>query len=257
MSVLIIDRERKSALDAGFAAAFGSLPQCYFSAPGRTEIGGNHTDHQRGRVLAAAVNLDTVAAVRINGTDSIRILSEGYPMCQICLSDLIPVASEINTTPALVRGVAAGFAERGCQVGGFDAYCMSTVLTGSGLSSSWMYLQNVIPAGCKEHQDMAVALALCEKYWHGAEPSVSMAAASPVRFRPLCPLNCWIPSKRGLTRRWGKGRVMYCPSARRAVSGWRRSDATHRIRTLPQCRRALHPRNFHPCFPQKIEYTSH
>ena len=65
----VMDPLRKKALDAGFTAAFQGEPTRYFSAPGRTEIGGNHTDHQRGRVLAAAVNLDTVAAVRENGTD--------------------------------------------------------------------------------------------------------------------------------------------------------------------------------------------
>lgn len=78
---LIIDSLKKATLDAGFDAAFGGKPERYFSAPGRTEIGGNHTDHQRGRVLAAAVNLDTVAAVRENGTDMIHILSAGYPRC--------------------------------------------------------------------------------------------------------------------------------------------------------------------------------
>lgn len=140
MSVaLVMDSRRKATLDTGFAAAFGCQPERYFSAPGRTEIGGNHTDHQRGRVLAAAVNLDTVAAVRVNGTDTIRILSEGYPMCQINVAQRTPVASEINSTPALIRGVAARFWELGCQVGGFDAYCMSTVLPGSGLSSSAAY----------------------------------------------------------------------------------------------------------------------
>ena len=136
---LVIDPQRKAALDAGFAANFGCRPQRYFSAPGRTEIGGNHTDHQRGRVLAAAVNLDTVAVVGVNGTDTIRILSEGYPMCQINVKELTPVASEVNSTPALIRGVVARFAELGCEVGGFDAYCMSTVLPGSGLSSSAAY----------------------------------------------------------------------------------------------------------------------
>ena len=133
---LILEKAKKSALNAGFAAAFGGEPACYYSAPGRTEIGGNHTDHQRGRVLAAAVNLDTVAAVRLNGTDTIRILSKGYPLCEVNLSELVPVPAEINSTPALVRGVAARFTELGCKVGGFDAYCESTVLPGSGLSSS-------------------------------------------------------------------------------------------------------------------------
>ena len=135
-SGLYLEADRKEALDRGFAAAFHTAPERYFSAPGRTEIGGNHTDHQRGRVLAAAVNLDTVAAVRENGTDLIRILSQGYPLCEVDLKELRPRESEINTTPALVRGVAARFAQLGCKLRGFDAYCESTVLPGSGLSSS-------------------------------------------------------------------------------------------------------------------------
>ena len=138
-SKLVLENTVVSALDAGFAAAFGNTPTRYFSAPGRTEIGGNHTDHQRGRVLAGAVNLDTVAAVRPNGTSVIRILSEGYPQCQVDVSDLTPKADEINTTMALIRGVAARFAQLGCHVEGFDAYVTSTVLPGSGLSSSAAY----------------------------------------------------------------------------------------------------------------------
>ncbi len=136
---LIIDAQMKASLDAGFQCAFGKLPERYFSAPGRTEIGGNHTDHQRGRVLAGAVNLDTVAAVRENGTDRIRILSQGYPMCEVCVSQLEPLEEEINSTPALIRGVVARFCQLGCEVKGFDAYCQSTVLPGSGLSSSAAY----------------------------------------------------------------------------------------------------------------------
>ena len=132
----ILAPERKAALDVGFAAAFGGAPQRYFSAPGRTELSGNHTDHQRGRVLAGAVNLDMQAAVRPNGTDTIRVLSQGYPQSVVTLSQLEPVAEEINTTPALIRGVAARFTQLGCKVEGFDAYMESTVLPGSGLSSS-------------------------------------------------------------------------------------------------------------------------
>ena len=139
VSPLVLNPEVKANLNAGFESIFGSQPERYFSAPGRTEISGNHTDHQRGRVLAGAVNLDTVAAVKVNGTDVIRIQSKGYPMCEVSLKELEPVASEINSTPALVRGVAARFAQLGCQVGGFDAYCESTVLPGSGLSSSAAY----------------------------------------------------------------------------------------------------------------------
>ena len=137
--VLYLNPELKVTLDAGFAASFEGTPARYFSAPGRTEIGGNHTDHQRGRVLAGAVNLDTVAAVRTNGTSLIRIQSKGYPMSVVDLSQLTPVESEINSTPALIRGVAARFTQMGCKVEGFDAYCESTVLPGSGLSSSAAY----------------------------------------------------------------------------------------------------------------------
>ena len=136
MSAYILSKQDKQLLDAGFAAAFGGNPERYFSAPGRTEIGGNHTDHQRGRVLAAAVNLDTRAAVAVNENAVIRIQSKGYPLCQVDLAQLTPVEAEINSTAALVRGVAARFAELGCPLKGFDAYCESTVLPGSGLSSS-------------------------------------------------------------------------------------------------------------------------
>ena len=136
---LILDQNTAGKLHKGFFEAFDGVPTRYFSAPGRTEIGGNHTDHQRGRVLAGAVNLDTVAAVRPNGTSVIRILSDGYPMCEVDVSDLVPKAEEVNTTMALIRGVAARFVQLGCKVEGFDAYVISTVLPGSGLSSSAAY----------------------------------------------------------------------------------------------------------------------
>ena len=139
MSALIFSAADKQIMDAKFASVFSAQPERYFSAPGRTEISGNHTDHQRGRVLAGAVNLDTVAAVRVNGTNLIRIQSKGYPMCEICLDELEPKENEINSTPALIRGVAARFVQLGCKVKGFDAYCESTVLPGSGLSSSAAY----------------------------------------------------------------------------------------------------------------------
>ena len=108
----------------------------YFSAPGRSEIGGNHTDHQHGCVLAAAVNLDTTARVILNDTDLIRVYSEGYPTVEINLKDLSVHPEEVNTTAALIRGTAAVFARKGARIQGFDAYIKSTVLPGSGLSSS-------------------------------------------------------------------------------------------------------------------------
>ena len=107
-----------------------------FSAPGRTEISGNHTDHQHGCVLAAAVNLETTAEVTLNGSNVIRVHSDGYPTVEVDLTDLYPRKEEVNTTAALVRGVAAAFNQRGAKLKGFDAVVHSTVLPGSGLSSS-------------------------------------------------------------------------------------------------------------------------
>ena len=108
----------------------------HFSAPGRTEIGGNHTDHQHGCVLTAAVDMETRAEVALNGTNTIRVDSEGYKPVEIDLNDLSVKESEKNTTAALIRGVAAAFAQRGYKLAGFDAKVKSTVLPGSGLSSS-------------------------------------------------------------------------------------------------------------------------
>ena len=108
----------------------------HFSAPGRTEIGGNHTDHQHGCVLAAAVDMETMAEVTLTGTNIIRVDSEGYKPVEIDLNDLDARESEKNTTAALIRGVAAAFARRGYKLSGFEAKVRSTVLPGSGLSSS-------------------------------------------------------------------------------------------------------------------------
>lgn len=107
-----------------------------FSAPGRTEIGGNHTDHQNGRVLAGAVSLDIIAAVSRNSKNAIRIQSEGYSADLVDLWDLRIKEHERNKSAALIRGVAAKIKSLGYEVGGFDAYTTSDVLSGSGLSSS-------------------------------------------------------------------------------------------------------------------------
>ena len=107
-----------------------------YSAPGRTEISGNHTDHQHGCVLAAAVNLETVANVTLAQENAITVFSEGYPSFSIDLDDLQVHPEEKNTTIALVRGVAAGFVQRGAVLHGFQMKAHSSVLPGSGLSSS-------------------------------------------------------------------------------------------------------------------------
>ena len=107
-----------------------------FSAPGRTEIGGNHTDHQHGCALAAAVNLDVVAVVAFHDEGVIRIQSEGHGENIVDLSDLSVREDEKGTSSALIRGIAERFAGKGAVIGGFDAYTTSDVLSGSGLSSS-------------------------------------------------------------------------------------------------------------------------
>lgn len=107
-----------------------------FSAPGRTEIGGNHTDHEHGRVLAASVDMDMIAAAAPTDDSKISVLSEGYPMCVIDLSDMAVRGNEINSTAALIRGVAKKFMDMGAVVTGFRAVVTSAVLPGYGISSS-------------------------------------------------------------------------------------------------------------------------
>jgi galactokinase len=110
-----------------------------FSSPGRTEVGGNHTDHNGGRILAAAVDLDIIAVVAKNDQQTLHIKSEGYPQDMVDLKQLSPIESEKLTSAALARGVCARFDQLGYKIGGFDAYATSTVPKGSGLSSSAAY----------------------------------------------------------------------------------------------------------------------
>ena len=131
-------RGRCQKVMESFEAAFGRAPEALFSAPGRTELGGNHTDHQHGRVLAAGVNLDILAAAAVNHTGVVRFQSEGYPMIKVDLRELEPKEEEKNSSAALIRGVAARMARLGCSLGdwGLDAALVSSVPGGSGLSSS-------------------------------------------------------------------------------------------------------------------------
>ncbi len=128
--------ERCVAVTEEFFHTFSVMPEALFSAPGRSELGGNHTDHQHGHVLAAAINMDLLAAVRPNGMDVIRLCSEGYGMMEIDLRERCVHPEETNTTAALIRGVAAGIMGQGYTIHGFDAFVVSSVPGGSGLSSS-------------------------------------------------------------------------------------------------------------------------
>lgn len=129
--------ERYEALAEAFRAQFGREPELFVSAPGRTEVVGNHTDHQNGRVLAASVNLDTVAAVAPRSDTIVKLYSAGYDKpFEVDIADDAVREDEKETTFALIRGVASRLRQLGYKVGGFDASATSTVFKGSGLSSS-------------------------------------------------------------------------------------------------------------------------
>ena len=140
---IYVDRSRIPYQRARYVKAVETYVQCFgqgeaevFSAPGRSEIGGNHTDHQHGQVLAAGINLDAIAIVGKTDDGVIRIKSDGYDMLAIDTNALAPEASEKETTAALIRGVAAGMEQHGFRTGGFQACVTSDVLIGAGLSSS-------------------------------------------------------------------------------------------------------------------------
>jgi galactokinase len=135
--ILQYQQNRYQKLFRLFNAKFGKQDVKYFSTPGRTEIGGNHTDHNNGCVLAAAVNLDSIAVAAGNDSNKVIIFSEGYEKpFEINLNNTKVVPTEKNSTQSLIRGIAARFIELGYRTGGFNAFISSDVLPGSGLSSS-------------------------------------------------------------------------------------------------------------------------
>ena len=132
-----MQRRRYENAEKAFADYFGHLGEHrFFSAPGRTEICGNHTDHNNGKVFAASIDLDVIAVTEATDDNIVTIKSEGFPEDRIDLSDLSIKEEEKNTSAALIRGVAKGFRKNGHKIGGFRAYTTSTVMKGSGLSSS-------------------------------------------------------------------------------------------------------------------------
>jgi galactokinase len=135
--ILDYQRSRYKTLTNRFEDIFKSRPAKYFSSPGRVEISGNHTDHNHGKVIAASINLDSIAAASPNSDNEVVVYSETYSEPFIVdLRNIKPVEKEKTSTKALIRGIAAGFRNNGYNVGGFNAYVSSDVLIGSGLSSS-------------------------------------------------------------------------------------------------------------------------
>ena len=167
---LDLARKRAIRVAEGLQLAFSpseKTPAALFSGPGRTEIGGNHTDHQHGHVLCGSVDLDMLACAVPNGLNKIRILSEGYAALEVELDSLLPRKEEINTSAALVRGVAAKVQELGYDLKGFDAYVTSTVLSGSGLSSSAAYevlIGNILNRFCCDGNMDAIEIAKTGQY---------------------------------------------------------------------------------------------
>jgi len=134
---LDFQQDRYSQLEKKYHKYFPETEIRFFSSPGRTEISGNHTDHNHGKVVAASINLDSIAALQKNETDIINIYSEGFSEpFKINITNLDANPSEKETTNALIRGIAARFTQLGYNIGGFNAVITSDVLQGSGLSSS-------------------------------------------------------------------------------------------------------------------------
>lgn len=119
-----------------YEKAFGEGDIAIYSAPGRSEVGGNHTDHQHGEVLAASINNDAIAIVMPLAENVVKVISDGYDLITIDLNNLNLIEEEKGTTASLIKGVLAGVKSHGYQIGGFQAYITSDVLIGAGLSSS-------------------------------------------------------------------------------------------------------------------------
>ena len=138
-SALLPYRQRIADAVRRFTEIYGQRPLRVFSVSGRTELGGNHTDHQHGNVLAGGISLDIIAVAAPDECNQIRVQSEGYPPDTVSLDDLEAKPEESGKSAALLRGIAARFGALGRPVGGFCAYMTSDVLKGSGLSSSAAY----------------------------------------------------------------------------------------------------------------------
>lgn len=150
-----------------FEKLYGVKEVEIYSAPGRSEVGGNHTDHQLGMVLATSINLDAIAIVAKTGDNKVTIKSEGYKKEEVSLEELQPVKEEEGTSRGLIRGMAARLKEEGYQIGGFQAYVTSDVLSGSGMSSSAAYevlLGNIFSGLYNEMKIFPVFIAQAGQY---------------------------------------------------------------------------------------------
>ncbi len=164
---LAYQRERYVAAIEQFEKLFGAADVSIYSAPGRSEIGGNHTDHQNGEVLAASVNLDAIAIVQPVEEAVVQVVSGDYPLITVDLNDLEKKDEEEGTTLSLIKGVLAGIKEHGGKLGGFNTYITSDVLIGAGLSSSAAFetiIGTIVSGLYNEMSISAVDIAIIGQY---------------------------------------------------------------------------------------------
>ena len=187
---------RVAALSAQFSKNFGAAPAAWFSSSGRAEIVGNHTDHNHGKVLVAAISCDILAAVRKRNDDTVCIRSEGFPAVRFSLSELSPVPSEQGKSVALARGVAKAIADRGYALGGFDAVTESTIFRGAGVSSSAAFevlvaeiFNDLYLGGALNKVDKAIISQYAENVYFGKpcglldQTGISLGGINKVDFR--------------------------------------------------------------------------
>lgn len=150
-----------------YEEAFGKDEVSIYSAPGRSEVGGNHTDHQHGEVLAASINNDAIAIVKPLTDNVIKVISDGYDLITISLDDISLCEEEMGTTTSLIKGVVAGMKNRGYQIGGFQTYITSDVLIGAGLSSSAAFetiIGTILSGIYNEMKVSAIEIAIIGQY---------------------------------------------------------------------------------------------
>lgn len=161
-------KKRYSEAVAAFEKQFGGDGEIHlYSAPGRSEVCGNHTDHQHGMCVAASINLDVVAVARERNDSKVNVLSEGYELISVDSAELKYSQADTGTTKSLIRGVLKGMSEEGFQIGGFDCYLTSNVIVGAGLSSSAAFenaLGSIISHMFNEGKISPVVIAKASKY---------------------------------------------------------------------------------------------
>lgn len=161
-------RQRYVKCLEAFSQTFGDNGDVgIYSAPGRSEVCGNHTDHQHGMCVAASINLDVVAVARPRSDEKVNVLSEGYELISVDAADLKYAQADQGTTKALIRGVLKGMLEAGYKVGGFDCYLTSNVIVGAGLSSSAAFenaLGTIVNSLYNEGKINPVEVAKASKY---------------------------------------------------------------------------------------------